>query len=82
MEPIVIAKIMGHSDIGLIFKVYAEVQEKFKNKEMEKINKYYIDENIGQLNEMKQIENPMFNVEEIMKTNYNIKRLLLYVVVF
>lgn len=49
MEPIVIAKIMGHSDIGLIFKVYAEVQEKFKNKEMEKINKYYIDENIGML---------------------------------
>lgn len=65
MEPIVIAKIMGHSDIGLIFKVYAEVQEKFKNKEMEKINKYYIDENIGQLDEMKQIESPIFNVEEL-----------------
>lgn len=65
MEPIVIAKIMGHSDIGLIFKVYAEVQEKFKNKEMEKINKYCIDENIGQLDEMKQIENPLFNIEEL-----------------
>lgn len=32
---------------------------------MEKINKYYIDENIGQLDEMKQIENSLFNIEEL-----------------
>lgn len=65
IEPMVIAKIMGHSDVGLIFKVYAEIQEKFKNREMEKINEYYMSENIGQLAENNKIENQVFNLDNI-----------------
>lgn len=56
MEPMVIAKLMGHTDVALIYAVYAEVQEKFKNKEIEKINKYYIDENLDNVKEL--MENP------------------------
>lgn len=60
MDPMVIAKLMGHTDIGLIFSVYAEVQEKFKNKEIEKINKYYITENLDKMNDINEImENPL-----------------------
>lgn len=60
MDPMVIAKLMGHTDIGLIFSVYAEVQEKFRNKEIEKINKYYITENLDKMNLIDELmDNPL-----------------------
>lgn len=65
MDPMVIPKLMGHTDIGLIFSVYAEVQEKFRNKEIEKINKYYITENLDKMNLIDELMNNPLGIYDL-----------------
>ena len=51
---------MGHKDIGVTLNTYTTVFDKFKEKEIEKVNQYYLNENLignNLLNEkMKQID--------------------------
>lgn len=46
MAPVVVQKLMGHRDITVTLNTYTSVFDKFKEKEIEKVNKYYLDEKL------------------------------------
>ena len=46
MAPVVVQKLMGHKDISVTLNTYTSVFDKFKEKEIEKVNKYYLEENM------------------------------------
>lgn len=46
MAPVVVQKLMGHTDIGITLNTYTSVFDKFKEKEIDKVNKYYLEENL------------------------------------
>lgn len=46
MAPVVVQKLMGHTDIQVTLNTYTSVFDKFKEKEIDKVNKYYFEENM------------------------------------
>lgn len=54
MSPVVVQKLMGHTDISVTINAYTSVYDDFKAKEIEKVNKYYLDGNM--LNAIKMLE--------------------------
>ncbi len=46
MAPVVVQKLMGHKDIGVTLNVYTSVFDKFKENEIDKVNQYYLNENL------------------------------------
>ena len=46
MAPVVVQKLMGHKDISITLNTYTSVFDKFKEKEINKVNKYYLEENM------------------------------------
>lgn len=54
MAPIVVQKLMGHKDVSVTLNTYTSVFDKFKEKEIDKVNKYYLEENM--LNAVKILE--------------------------
>lgn len=46
MAPVVVQKLMGHKDIGVTLNVYTSVFDKFKENEIDKVNQYYLTENL------------------------------------
>lgn len=46
MAPVVVQKLMGHKDIGVTLNTYTSVFDKFKEHEIDKVNRYYLDENL------------------------------------
>lgn len=46
MAPVVVQKLMGHTDIGITLNTYTSVYDKFKAQEIDKVNKYYMNENL------------------------------------
>ena len=42
MAPVVVQRIMGHTDIQVTLNTYTSVFDEFKEKEIEKVNKYFI----------------------------------------
>ena len=60
MAPVVVQRLMGHKDIGVTLNTYTTVFDKFKEKEIDKVNQYYLDENMiksNLLNEKNNTEN-------------------------
>ena len=45
-KEIVVQKLMGHTDIQVTLNTYTSVFDKFKEKEIDKVNKYYLEENM------------------------------------
>lgn len=62
MAPVVVQKLMGHTDIQVTLNTYTSVFDKFKEKEIDK-DKYYLEENM--LNAVKLLK------EQHTKDNYN-----------
>ncbi len=54
MAPVVVQKLMGHTDVSVTLNTYTSVFDKFKEKELDKVNKYYLEENM--LNAVKLLE--------------------------
>lgn len=54
MAPVVVQKLMGHKDISVTLNTYTSVFDKFKQSEVDKVNQYYINENLFS-NNIKQI---------------------------
>lgn len=54
MAPVVVQKLMGHTDISVTLNTYTSVFDEFKEKEVEKVNKYYLKENM--LNAVKMLK--------------------------
>lgn len=46
MAPVVVQKLMGHTDIGVTLNTYTSIFDKFKEVEIDKVNKYYMNENL------------------------------------
>ena len=46
MAPVVVQKLMGHKDISVTLNTYTSVFDKFKEHEIDKVNRYYLDENL------------------------------------
>lgn len=46
MAPVVVQKLMGHKDISVTLNTYTSVFDKFKQNEVDKVNKYYMNENL------------------------------------
>ena len=55
MASVVVQKLMGHKDISVTLNTYTSVFDKFKEKEIEKVNKYYLEENM--LDSVKLLQN-------------------------
>lgn len=55
MAPVVVQKLMGHTDIGVTLNTYTSVFDKFKEAELDKVNKYYMNENLIANNNTKYI---------------------------
>ena len=46
MAPVVVQRLMGHTDITVTLNTYTSVFDKFKEAELYKVNKYYLNENL------------------------------------
>ena len=46
MAPVVVQRLMGHKDISVTLNTYTTVFDKFKEAEMDKVNQYYLNENL------------------------------------
>ncbi len=60
MAPVVVQKLMGHKDISVTLNTYTSVLDKFREREIEKVNQYYLNENLignNLINEKNDIEN-------------------------
>lgn len=44
MAPIVVQRLMGHKDITVTLNTYTSVLEQFKERELNKVNQYYLNE--------------------------------------
>lgn len=73
MDPVVVQRLMGHTDIVVTLNTYTSVYDKFKEKEVDKVNQYYLEENIAMLDKFKNLELP--NTNEFYLDNENSKNL-------
>lgn len=46
MAPVVVQRLMGHTDIGVTLNTYTSVFDKFKENEVNKVNQYYLNNNL------------------------------------
>ena len=46
MAPVVVQRLMGHKDISITLNTYTSVFDKFKQNEIDKVNQYYLNENL------------------------------------
>ena len=46
MAPVVVQRLMGHKDITVTLNTYTSVLEQFKERELDKVNRYYLNENL------------------------------------
>ncbi len=58
MDYVVVQRLMGHANISTTINKYTDVYEDFKKRELEKVNKYYLEEN-------------MLNNTNLLQENFN-----------
>ena len=56
MAPVVVQRLMGHKDIGVTLNTYTSVFDKFKKSEIDKVNQYYMNENLIASNSINDIQ--------------------------
>ena len=56
MRSVALQRLMGHSDVSITLNVYTSVFNKYKNSELEKVNDYYMNNEIFK-NSPKALEN-------------------------
>lgn len=54
---ITVQRLMGHKDISVTLNTYTSVFDKFKEREIDKVNLYYLEENLLTTNKPKFIDN-------------------------
>ena len=52
MAPVVVQRLMGHKDIRITLNTYTSVLNKFKESEIDKVNQYYLNQNLIANNEL------------------------------
>ena len=48
VTPVVLQKLMGHTDVAITLNTYTSVFDKYKETELEKVNQYYMNQNLLQ----------------------------------
>lgn len=71
MQPVVVQKLMGHTDIQVTLNTYTSVFDEFKAKEVEKVNQYYIKNKM--INAQKYLDNHDDEDDEIESDDYDIE---------
>ena len=56
MAPVVVQRLMGHTDITVTLNTYTSVFDKFKENEIDKVNRYYTNENLISNNNLNYID--------------------------
>ena len=46
MAPVVVQRLMGHNSVQVTLDTYTSVYDKFKESELDKVNQYYLNENL------------------------------------
>ena len=46
MAPVVVQRLMGHNSVQVTLDTYISVYDKFKESELDKVNQYYLNENL------------------------------------
>ena len=46
MAPVVVQRLMGHKNIAVTLNTYTSVFDKYKERELDKVNQYYLNENL------------------------------------
>lgn len=59
MAPVVLQKLMGHKDVSVTLNTYTSVFNEYKEKELEKVNNYYLNNNL-----VNSISNTTISLEE------------------
>ena len=72
MAPIVVKKLMGHKDIRVTLNTYTSVYDSFKERELEKVNNYFMNENM--IETVKVLEDGVREIEDRDK-HIDIKRI-------
>lgn len=68
MAPVVVQRLMGHKDIRVTLNTYTSVLNKFKESEIDKVNQYYLNQNL--------IDNSnLFDENSLQLNNFNDKKL-------
>ena len=70
MRAVVLQKLMGHSDVSITLNVYASVFNKYKNSELEKVNNYYMNNEIFKNNQEKLTTNNNYISDKTIETSY------------
>lgn len=52
MAPVVVQRLMGHNDVSVTLNTYTSVFDKFKEAELDKVNRYYLNENLLPINNL------------------------------
>ena len=64
MAPVVVQRLMGHKDIGVTLNTYTSVFDKFKENEIDKVNRYYMNEHLISNNRLNYINDSINNNTE------------------
>ena len=70
MAPVVVQKLMGHKDIGITLNTYTSVFDKFKENEIDKVNRYYMNENLISNNSLNYINDSINNNTEELENRW------------
>lgn len=66
MAPVVVQRLMGHTYITVTLNTYTSVFDKFKENEIDKVNRYYMNENLISNNNLNYIDDIINdNTEEL-----------------
>ena len=61
---------MGHKDIGITSNTYTSVFDKFKENEIDKVNRYYMNENLISNNSLNYINDSINNNTEELENRW------------
>ena len=64
MQPVVVQRLMGHTDIGVTLNTYTSVFDEFKEKEIEKVNQYFLKGNMINTNLLEEYDEDDLNQDD------------------
>ena len=67
MATVVVQKLMGHTDVSVTLNTYTSVFDTFKSKELEKVNRYYLEENMLNAVKLLKENEDLHTQDEIVK---------------
>ena len=64
MRPVALQRLMGHTDISVTLNTYTSIFNKFKEEELNKVNEYYMNNEIISQNLLEKTNNIILNTDK------------------